>query len=207
MTIEWKTSKKPCNYEDTINLMEQRIEDIHLKKSPELVWLLEHPSIYTSGTGSSSNELLDSRDIPVYETGRGGKFTYHGPGQRIIYLMLNLKERGGDLRKYIASLEGWTISCLTEIGIKCFKREGRIGIWTISKSGKEVKIAAIGIRIRKWITYHGIAINVNPNLDHYNGIIACGIKEYGVTSLHQLGYDIDYTRLDSILKDKFNDFF
>lgn len=207
MNIEWKTSKHVINYKDAINFMEQRIEQIYKKEAPEMIWLLEHPSIYTAGTSSNIKDLINSNLIPVYETGRGGKYTYHGPGQRIIYPMLDLKKYGSDIRKYVANLEQWIIAVLKDLGIKAERKEGRIGIWTKSKTGDEAKIAAIGIRVRKWITYHGISINVAPNLDYYNGIIACGIKEFGVTSLQDLGYNISYKELDHLLKSKFNEYF
>ena len=207
MKLEWKTSNLPIEYPQAISFMEERVENIHHNKTPELIWLLEHPSIYTAGSSASDSDLLNHSKFPIYPSGRGGKYTYHGPGQRIIYLMLNLKSRGADLRKYVANLEDWIIASLAEIGLTSERKQGRVGIWTKSKLGEEVKIAAIGIRVRKWITYHGIAINVFPNLEHYNGIIACGIKEFGVTSLQELGYNIAYAELDDILKRKFSDFF
>ncbi len=207
MKIEYNTSNHAINYLDAVELMEKRVEAIHQAKKPELVWFLEHPSIYTAGTSADPSELINPKSLPVYESGRGGKYTYHGPGQRVVYLMLDLKTREADLRKYIANLENWIIASLAEIGLTSKRKEGHVGIWTTSHSGEDAKIAAIGIRVRKWITYHGIAINVHPSMDHYNGIIACGIKEFGVTSLNKLGYNITYSELDCILKGKFNDFF
>lgn len=207
MTIEWKISTSPIDYQEALEFMEARIAQIHKGEKSELVWFLEHPPIYTGGSSAESEDLINDLNLPVYHTGRGGQYTYHGPGQRVVYLMLDLRKRGEDLRKYVADLEDWIIASLAEIGLPSKKREGRIGIWTIDKNNKEAKIAAIGIRVRKWITYHGIAINVKPNLEHYNGIIPCGIKEFGVTSLNELGYDIPYQKLDSILKSKFNEFF
>lgn len=207
MTIEWKISTSPIDYQEALEFMEARIAQIHQGKASELIWFLEHPAIYTGGSSAESKDLTNNLNLPVYQTGRGGQYTYHGPGQRVVYLMLDLRKRGEDLRKYVADLEDWIIASLAEIGLPSKKREGRIGIWTIDKNNKEAKIAAIGIRVRKWITYHGIAINVKPNLEHYNGIIPCGIKEFGVTSLDELGYDIPYQKLDSILKSKFNEFF
>ena len=207
MTIEWKTSDQAINYQDAITFMEKRVDQIHKGEAPEMIWLLEHPSIYTAGRSALDSELINSDNLPVYATGRGGKYTYHGPGQRIVYLMLNLKNREADIRKYVANLENWIIASLREVGLFSERKNGRIGIWTTTSSGEEVKIAAIGIRVRKWVAYHGIAINVSPSLDLYKGIIACGIKEFGVTSLKELGYDISYTELDNILKSKFNDFF
>lgn len=207
MIIEWKISTSPIDYQEALEFMEDRIAQIHKGEASELIWFLDHPAIYTGGSSAESEDLINNLNLPVYQTGRGGQYTYHGPGQRVVYLMLDLKKRGEDLRKYVADLEDWIIASLTEIGLSSEKREGRIGIWTIDKRGKEAKIAAIGIRVRKWITYHGIAINVKPNLKHYDGIIPCGIKEFGVTSLDELGYDIPYQKLDSILKSKFNEFF
>lgn len=205
MSIEWKTSNLSVNYLDAVQFMEERIKNIQNNQASELVWFLEHPSIYTAGTSAKENDLLE-KNFPVFHTGRGGQYTYHGPGQRIIYLMLNLKKRGEDLRKYISNLEDWIIASLKEIGIHAEKKAGRVGIWTINKQDKEAKIAAIGVRVSKWISYHGVAINVFPNLDHYSGIIPCGISEFGVTSLKELGCDISYQKLDIILKNKFKEF-
>ena len=207
MKIEYNTSDQVVDYLDAVELMERRVEAIHQAKAAELVWFLEHPSIYTAGTSANPSELINPKSLPVYESGRGGKYTYHGPGQRVVYLMLDLKTREADLRKYIANLENWIIASLAEIGLISKRKEGHVGIWTTSNSGEDAKIAAIGIRVRKWITYHGMAINVQPSMDYYDGIIACGIKEFGVTSLNKLGYNIAYSELDRILKDKFNDFF
>lgn len=205
--MEFKTTTSPVEYKEAIEFMEQRITKIHLGEAEELIWLLEHQPIYTGGSSADDIELINQENLPVYKTGRGGKYTYHGPGQRIIYLMLDLRKREQDVRKYVANLENWIISSLKEIGLSCKTKEGKIGIWTKSIDQKDVKIAAIGIRIRKWIAYHGIAINVNPNLEHYTGIIPCGISEFGVTSLKELGYNISMQELDVILKEKFNDFF
>ena len=207
MNIEWKTSNNLVSYQDSIEFMEDKVAKISNQTASEMVWLLEHPSIYTAGSSANYEDLIDHEKIPVLQTGRGGKHTYHGPGQRIIYLMLDLKKRGADLHKYINNLEDWLIASLAEIGVKGEKRKDRVGIWAIDNNGKEVKIAAIGVRVRKWVTYHGVAININPDLDFYKGIIACGIKEYGVSSLKELGILVDYPYLDNILKRKFNDFF
>lgn len=204
--IEWKISKSLIDYNQALSLMEDRIEKIHKAEADEMIWLLEHPSIYTAGTGAKDTELLHMNQIPVYQTGRGGKYTYHGPGQRIGYLMLDLKKRGEDIRKYITNLEEWIIASLKEIGIKGERKEGRIGIWVTSNKS-EAKIAAVGVRVRKWITYHGIAININPDLSYFKGIIPCGISEYGVTSLQELGFKISQEDLDKILREKFNEFF
>jgi lipoyl(octanoyl) transferase len=202
MKIEWKTTDLPIEYPDALKIMEERVNLIQKKQAPELIWFLEHPAIYTAGTSAIEEDLLNKEQFPVYQTGRGGQYTYHGPGQRIIYLMLDLKRRGADVKKYVASLEDWIIASLAEIGIKAKKKEGKIGIWVGNK-----KIAAIGIRISKWVSYHGIAINLNPDINHYNGIIPCGIKEFGITSLHELGHKISYQDLDNILKSKFYEIF
>jgi lipoyl(octanoyl) transferase len=204
--MEYKTTKSLIQYSDAIEFMEKQIEKIHEDKAKEMVWFLEHPAIYTAGSSASDHELMNLDKFPVYLSGRGGKYTYHGPGQRVVYLMLDLRSRGQDIRKYVASLEDWIIASLAEIGLFSQKIEGKIGIWTKSKEGRDVKIAAIGIRVRKWIAYHGIAINVNPNLEHYKGIIPCGISDFGVTSLHELGYNSSMEDLDRILKEKLNDF-
>ncbi len=207
MNIEWKTSDNLVSYQDSIEFMEDRVAKIFDQAAPEMVWLLEHPSIYTAGSSANYEDLIDHKKIPVIQTGRGGKHTYHGPGQRIIYLMLDLKKRGADLHKYIDNLENWLIAVFAEIGVKGEKRKDRVGIWTVNKKGEEVKIAAIGVRVRKWVSYHGVSINIEPDLDFYKGIIACGIKEYGVSSLKELGVLVDHPYLDNILKRKFNDFF
>lgn len=207
MNIEWKISSKPVDYQEAVDYMEHRVEQIFLDKESEMIWLLEHPPIYTAGSGANSSELLNQNALKVYSTGRGGKYTYHGPGQRIIYLMLDLRKRGKDLHDYVKRLENWLIASLNEIGLSCRCKEGKIGVWTSSLEGKEVKIAAIGIRVRKWVAYHGVSINFSPNLGHYKGIIACGIKEFGVTSLKELGYETSYQEFDEILKRKFNDCF
>lgn len=207
MTLEWKTSKNIIEYPEAINFMEKRIAKIALSKKSELIWLLEHPPIFTAGTSANDKDLLDNLGLQVFTSGRGGQYTYHGPGQRIIYIMLDLKKRNIDIRLYVELLENWIISCLRELGIEAFRRKGRIGIWTLNSNHQEAKIAAIGIRVRKWITYHGISININPNLEHYRGIIPCGINDYGVTSLKELHKDISYYQLDNILKRKFHDFF
>lgn len=202
MKIEWKTTDLPVSYPDALKFMEKRVKLIQKAQASELIWCLEHPAIYTAGTSAVENDLLNKTQFPVYQTGRGGQYTYHGPGQRIVYLMLDIKGRGADVKKYVANLEDWIIASLAEIGVIAEKKEGKIGIWV-----KDKKIAAIGIRISKWVSYHGIAINLNPNINHYAGIIPCGIKEFGITSLHELGRKISYQDLDNILKSKFYEIF
>lgn len=198
--MEWKTSERLVDYEQAVAAMEQRVADIHAGKADEMIWLLEHPPLYTSGTSAKPSDLL-ATSFPVYAAGRGGQYTYHGPGQRIAYVMLDLKRRDAmDVRCYVRHLENWIITALEQFGVESFVRDGRVGVWTFDKSGKECKIAALGIRIRKWVTFHGMCINVNPDLSHYAGIVPCGIKDYGVTSLKALGIDATMPEVDAALK-------
>jgi lipoyl(octanoyl) transferase len=202
--MEWKISDRPVNYPEATGIMEQRVSDILAGREGELVWFLEHPALYTGGTSAKEGDLHDKARFPHYKTGRGGQWTYHGPGQRIGYVMLDLKQRGAmDVRAYVQNLEQWIIATLAHFGIKGEVREGRIGVWTIDKQGKEAKIAALGIRVRKWVTFHGIAINVAPDLAHYQGIVPCGINEFGVTSLKALGVDASMDEVDRVLKQQF----
>ena len=198
--IEWITSDNPVPYERAVLDMEERVAAIRNKNAEEAVWLLEHPALYTAGTSAKDNDLIDPR-FSVYKTGRGGEYTYHGPGQRVAYVMLDLKKRQKmpDIRRYIWSLEEWIIQALALFDIMGERREGRVGIW-VEDQGKESKIAAIGVRVRHWVTYHGISINLNPDLLHFDGIIPCGISEHGVTSLHALGKDISMDMLDKALQ-------
>jgi lipoyl(octanoyl) transferase len=205
--LEWRTSATLEAYESAIAFMEQRAADIHDGRENEMVWLLEHPPLYTAGTSARSEDLLDKERFPLYQTGRGGQFTYHGPGQRIAYVMLDLKKRAApaapDIRRYVQQLEQWLIDSLSVFGVTAFIREGRVGVWTFDQSGKECKIAAIGIRVRKWVSYHGISLNVTPDLSHYAGIVPCGIQEYGVTSLNALGIKASMQDVDAVLKEQF----
>ena len=177
--------------------MEERVRLIREQGANDFVWLLEHPPLYTAGTSANAKDLLNPA-FPVYQTGRGGQYTYHGPGQRIAYAMLDLQKRGSDLRRYICDLEEWMITALKEVDVKGERRAGRVGIW-VSTQNSEAKIAAVGVRVRKWVTYHGVSINVNPDLSHYNGIVPCGIQDYGVTSLQALGARISMEELDKAL--------
>jgi lipoyl(octanoyl) transferase len=208
--MEWKISSSLVDYNEAINYMEQRVASIIAGQASELVWMLEHPPLYTAGVSAKEEELLAADHFPVISTGRGGKYTYHGPGQRVIYAMLDLKKRAEgkspDLKKYIRDLEEWLLRSFKEIGIEAKIHPDRIGVW-VQDGHKEAKIAAIGIRVRKWVTYHGIAININPNLNHFASIIPCGIKEYGVTSLEKLGKAISMTEVDLILQEKFKEIF
>ena len=200
--IEWKISREPVDYQYAITQMEERVKHIRENNAKELIWLLEHNPIYTAGSSAKDADLLN-HNLPVYKTGRGGQYTYHGNGQRIAYVMLDIKKRGGDIRSFVKQLENWIIKTLAEFGIKGEIREGRVGVWVKTENSEE-KIAAIGIRVKNWVSYHGISININPDLSHYNGIIPCGIKEYGVTSLAKLGVNISMEEFDKELINTFN---
>lgn len=202
VTMEWKISKEKEDYLQAVHLMEARAAAIRSGEKEELVWLLEHPPLYTAGTSAKHSDLLDNKTFPVYKTGRGGQYTYHGPGQRIAYVMLDLKKRTPDVRLFVKNLERWIITTLAAFGIEGDVREGRIGVWV--KKPQEAKIAALGIRIRQWVTYHGIAINIHPDLTHYSGIVPCGIKEYGVTSLKELGVGVTMQEFDEQLIKSFH---
>ena len=204
--IEWRTSPLPVLYPEAVDFMERRVDDISNGIAPETVWILEHDSIYTAGTSAKDEDLLDADTWPVYKTGRGGQYTYHGPGQRIIYVMLDLKKRGTDLRLFVRSLENWLIETLKPFGIAGKCRKERIGIWVNTEEGEQ-KIASLGIRIRKWISYHGIAININPDLKHFNGIVPCGLSNYKMTSFENLGIITNKNELDNILKSNFSKHF
>lgn len=204
--LEWKTSESPVDYQEAVAFMEQRAVEIHGRKAPEMVWFLEHPPLYTAGTSANPADLLDAR-FPVHKTGRGGEYTYHGPGQRVAYVMLDLKERGQDVRGYVCKLEEWLILTLAEFGLEGERKEGRIGVWITHPDGREEKIAALGVRVRKWVTFHGISLNVNPDLSHYSGIVPCGISEYGVTSLRALDIGPSMEKVDAVLKKTFEKVF
>ena len=205
--VEWRTSAGLVAYPEALAAMEERVTAIRDHGAPELVWLLEHPPLYTAGTSAAPEELLDAARFPVYAAGRGGRYTYHGPGQRIAYLMLDLKRRGGDIRRYVHLLEELAIRTLAEFGVHGERREGRIGIWVELGDGSEAKIGAIGVRVRRWVSYHGLALNLRPDLGHFQGIVPCGISEYGVTSLAALGVRTDLADLDAALRRSFADLF
>lgn len=211
MTIEWKITRDLVQYPEALELMEKRVAQIINGQAHEMAWLLEHPSLYTAGTSAVKDDLLRDNLLPVFQTSRGGQYTYHGPKQRIMYLMLDLKKRAKsnnpDLKKYVHSLEQLIIETLRKFDITGERRKGRVGIWVTDKNRKEEKIAAIGIRVKKWVTYHGIAINVNPNLEYFDGIVPCGIKEHGVTSMYKLNKKIEMKKLDQALKQSFNKIF
>lgn len=201
------TQPELIDYETAVSNMEKRVEGIRAGIAEEAVWLLEHPPLYTAGTSAKAEDLVHPR-FPVYQTGRGGQYTYHGPGQRVAYVMLDLKKRQAepDIKKYVWQLEEWIIQTLAELGVHGERREGRVGIWVVE--GKmESKIAAIGVRVRHWVTYHGISININPDLSHFNGIIPCGIKDFGVTSLEKLRLNHSMSEVDSCLEQHFRGVF
>ncbi|MEE2998696.1 MAG: lipoyl(octanoyl) transferase LipB [Pseudomonadota bacterium] len=200
--IEVKTTREPVEYQKAIKTMEARVEGIRNGSQTELLWFLEHPPIYTAGTNSNQKDLLSPNRFPVHQTGRGGQYTYHGPGQRVVYTLFNLKNREADVRQFVRNLEKVVINTLAEFGVAGERRKGRIGIW-VNDGENEKKIAAIGIRIRHWITFHGISINVEPNLEHFSGIVPCGISEYGVTSLRDLKVKYTLSSIDNVLKKHF----
>ena len=195
--IEWRIDPAPVPYPIAVETMEARAAAIAAGTARELIWLLEHPPIYTAGTSADPAELLDPR-FPVFKTGRGGKYTYHGPGQRIGYVLLDLNRRGRDVRCYVHALEGWVIAALSHFGIAAHRAPGRIGIWT-DDGAAEAKIGAIGVRVRKWVTLHGFAVNVAPNLADFSGIVPCGLPDYPVTSIAALGKPVDFAAFDRAL--------
>ena len=195
---EWTVRPGLLAYPEAVAVMESRAAAIADGTAPELVWLIEHPPIYTAGTSARPEDLLDPR-FPVYPTGRGGQYTYHGPGQRVGYVMLNLRPRGGDVRRYVHDLEEWLIRALKRFDVNAERREGRVGIW-VARGSQEDKIAALGVRVRRWVTFHGIALNVAPDLTHFGGIVPCGIRGHGVTSLADLGITVSMAEVDRALK-------
>lgn len=206
--MEWKVSPEPVPYLEAVDRMEARVTSIRTGTGQDLIWLLEHPPLYTAGTSAREEDLLSSA-LPVFKTGRGGQYTYHGPGQRIVYAVIDLRKRSQepDIRKYIQDLEQWVIDALALLSVRAERRTGRVGLWVNMEpygepSGKERKIAAIGVRVRNWVAYHGLSINVNPDLSHFDGIVPCGIREHGTTSLHALGrQEIGMPQLDKALKE------
>jgi lipoyl(octanoyl) transferase len=205
--IEWRIDREPVDYEPAVDEMEARVAAIRAGTAPELVWLLDHPPLYTAGTSARDEDLLDPSRLPVHRTGRGGRYTYHGPGQRIAYVMLDLSRRDRDVRCHVHRLEEWIIRTLARFDIRGERRDGRVGIWVARHGGEEEKIAAIGVRVRHWVTYHGLAINVDPELDHYRGIVPCGIAEHGVTSLTALGVAATVEEVDTALRATFAEVF
>ncbi|HAD15814.1 MAG TPA: lipoate-protein ligase B [Erythrobacter sp.] len=203
--VEWRSEIAPVGYREALDQMTVRNRAIAEGEAREMVWLLEHPPVYTAGTSATGSELLDPR-FEVVEAGRGGRYTYHGPGQRVGYVMLDLRERGRDVRCFVHAVEGWVIDTLADIGVESWRSEGRIGIWTRDIDGREAKIGAIGVRVRRWVTMHGFSVNLAPDLSHFTGIVPCGIEEFGVTSLQRLGIDLAPAAFDEALRARFADF-
>ena len=206
--VSFLTQDAYAPYPEAMTHMETRASAIAQGHAPEQLWLLEHPSLYTAGTSAKPSDLILPERFDVFQSGRGGQYTYHGPGQRVAYVMLNLAERGKDIRCYVSQLESWIIDTLADFGIAAGRRQGRVGVWVnlrtqtgdaASDVAGEAKIAAIGVRVRKWVTFHGISINVNPDLSHFGGIVPCGISEHGVTSFQALGIQADMAALDAAL--------
>jgi len=197
--IEWRVSPGLTPYPEALEEMAARAAAIRDEGASELIWLIEHPPLFTAGTSADPAELFNPQGFPVFAAGRGGRYTYHGPGQRVVYVMLDLDRRGRDLRRYVHALEGWTIAALAGLGAAARRAEGRIGIWT-DAHGREAKIGAIGVRVRRWVTMHGLAINAAPDLSHFSGIVPCGIRDFPVTSLADLGLDFSQARLDQALR-------
>jgi lipoyl(octanoyl) transferase len=195
---EWRIEPGLTDYATALEAMEARVEAIRTGAAPELVWLVEHPPVYTAGTSAAPDDLVDPDRFPVFRTGRGGRYTYHGPGQRVGYVMLDLNRRGRDVRCFVDALEDWMIAALARFGVTAFKAEGRVGVWTATPAG-EAKIGAIGVRVRRWISYHGFALNVAPDLSHFGGIVPCGLPDYPVTSLAALGIDASLSDADAAL--------
>ncbi len=197
--VDWLVSPAPVPYPEALAAMESRVAAIRDGTAGERIWLLEHPPLYTAGTSARADELLQPDRFPVYQTGRGGRFTYHGPGQRVVYPMLDLRRHGTDVRAYVTALESWVIAALARVDVAGERRQGRIGIWVRRRDGSDAKIAAIGVRIRRWVTYHGLAINVAPDLSHFSGIVACGLAEVPVTSLRDLDVPATLEDIDAAL--------
>ncbi len=210
--VEWITSTQPVDFRTAERVMEGRVAAIRAGEADECIWLLEHPPLYTAGTSARREDLVSPDRFPVYETKRGGQYTYHGPGQRVVYVMLDLDRRGRDVRSFVAALEAWVIATLDQFNVRGEIREGRVGVWVVrddkprTETGQppEDKIAAIGIRLRKWVSFHGISINVEPDLDHFAGIVPCGISDHGVTSLVDLGLPVTLGDVDTALRRTFD---
>ena len=203
--VEWQVSSGLTPYAEALAAMEERAAAIRAGEARELVWLIEHPPLFTAGTSAAADELINPLHFPVFEAGRGGRYTYHGPGQRVGYLMLDLEARGKDIRCFVHALEGWLIAALAHLGVEARREPGRIGLW-VGQGASEAKIAAIGVRVRRWVTLHGFSVNISPDLSHFGGIVPCGISEYGVTSLAALGLDAQMRDLDAALERSFPSF-
>ncbi len=197
--IEWRVSPELVPYDEALAAMEQRAEAIRAGEARELIWLLEHPPVYTAGTSADPAELFNPEGFPVFKAGRGGRYTYHGPGQRVVYVLLDLERRGRDVRRFVHALENWVIATLGDLGVVAKAVPDRIGIW-VDRNGTEAKIGAIGVRVRRWVTMHGFAVNLAPKLSHFSGIIPCGIADFPVTSLDEVGVTESQARFDLVLK-------
>jgi lipoyl(octanoyl) transferase len=209
-TIGWAVSHGLVDYTTAVQAMEERVAQIRAGEAPQLIWLLEHPPLYTAGTSARDDDLLDPTRFPVHRTGRGGQYTYHGPGQRVVYVMLDLKWHSSDVRAFVQRLEQWVIDSLAMLGVEGHLRPDRIGVWVPRLElgeGREDKIASIGIRVRRWVTFHGLSLNVAPVLEHFDGIVPCGLEGYGVTSLADLGVARDMAAVDRVLMNSFTDTF
>jgi lipoyl(octanoyl) transferase len=202
---EWREEPAPVAYRDALAAMEARNQAIHIGEAEEQIWLLEHPPVYTAGTSADGAEMLDPR-FDVIKAGRGGRYTYHGPGQRVGYIMLDLTKRGKDVRAFVHALEDWVIATLSDLGVESWSVADRIGIWTRDVDGREAKIGAIGVRVRRWVTMHGFSVNLSPDLSHFSGIVPCGIEEFGVTSLERLGMKVTNAEWDAALKARSEEF-
>jgi lipoyl(octanoyl) transferase len=204
--VEWRISAEPVGYDEALAEMRMRVDSIAADGAEELVWLLEHPALYTAGTSADPRDLIDPDLLPVYRTGRGGQFTYHGPGQRVAYVMLDLRQRRRDVRAFVHGLEQWVIAALAEFNIEGRRRRDCVGVWVDRPDkgeGRQDKIAAIGVRISRWISFHGISVNLSPDLDHYRGIVPCGVADQGITSIEDLGRIVSMPELDMALKTGF----
>lgn len=213
--VEWITSDGLTDYETALDVMEARVADIRAGTADEAIWLVEHPALYTAGTSARPEDLTDPDRFPVFEAKRGGQYTYHGPGQRVAYVMLDVAKRGQDVRRFVHDMEAWIIATLAEFNVTGERREGRVGVWVTRPekpplpdgSTREDKIAALGIRLRKWVSFHGLSINVDPDLSHFDGIVPCGIRDHGVTSLVDLGLPVTMADVDVALQKTFSDVF
>ncbi len=201
--LEWRGPDRAVPYADAVTFMERRVAAIHAGTEPPCVWLLEHPPLYTAGTSARAADLLAPDPLPVHPSGRGGRYTYHGPGQRVAYVMLDLRRRGRDLGAFVHGLESWAIAALSRLGVRGARRPGLVGVWADGPDGRPAKIAAVGVRVRRWITFHGLAINLDPDLDRFRGIVPCGVRDLGVTSVRALGLDASMADLDAALRATF----
>ena len=201
--MAWEVARAPVAYPDALTRMESLAAAIARGEAGERAWLLEHPALYTAGTSAKQDDLVEPERFPVFDAGRGGQYTYHGPGQRVAYLMLDLRTRGRDVRCFVSGVEQVVIDALATFGVEAGRREGRVGVWVDRVDGTEAKIAAIGVRIRRWVSFHGLSVNVDPDLSHFEGIVPCGIREHGVTSLADLGVDASMAEVDAALRESF----